>query len=59
MQKSDSWSINPIRNVFSFVLLSEISGLNSFLLNLNSLCIAYFRSSVQISSNIAEIRGLF
>ena len=23
MKKSDSWSINPIRNVFSFVLLSE------------------------------------
>ncbi len=27
MQKSDSWSINPIRNVFSFVLLSENIGI--------------------------------
>ena len=27
MQKSDSWAINPIRNVFSFVLLSENIGI--------------------------------
>jgi len=27
MQKSDSWLINPIRNVFSFVLLSENIGI--------------------------------
>ena len=27
MQKGDSYSINPIRNVFSFVLLSENIGI--------------------------------
>ena len=59
MQKSDSCSIDPIRNVFSFVLLSENIGIEQLFVNLNSLCVAYFRSSVQISSNIAEIRGLF
>ena len=30
MQKSGNWSINPIRNVFSFVLLSENIGIEQF-----------------------------